>query len=139
MQSEITYYLYIPNAPNPFGITTAAGPPDSSGYEQQCAFKWLIRRTDTPVIPPTSVLPWSTLLPGAQPTSLANVKTATTQIQVVANQLFQLKVLHSSPYWTIQIAAVAVSDATHKIALGKVPLGNSTYSLVQQFTVPINN
>ena len=137
MQSEITYYLYIPNAANAYGIVTPADghAPDSTGYEQQCPCKWLLRRVDLPAAPPMTMLGWSSLLPSTQPTSLAS----TSQIQVVANQLFQLKVLASGPLWTIQLGAVAVADATHKIALGSLPLGQSSYTLVEQFTVPINN
>jgi prepilin-type N-terminal cleavage/methylation domain-containing protein len=139
MQSEITYYLYVPNAPNPYGVATSPGAADGTGYEQQCAFKWLIRRVDTPANPPTTLMSWATLLPSAQPTSLATVKTATSQIQVIANQMFQFKVLKSTPYWSIQLSAAAVADATRKISLGRVPLANSSYTLVQQFTVPVNN
>jgi type II secretory pathway pseudopilin PulG len=135
LASEITYYLVIPTAPNAYGMTCTAGLKDSAGYEQQDPFKWLIRRVDPPpTAAPAVVSPlWLTWL--TQPSSMASTAT----IQVVADQMFQFRVLAAAPVWNIQISAVAVSDATHQISVGSVPLEGSKFDLVEQFCVPANN
>jgi hypothetical protein len=141
MESEITYYLYVPNAPNRYGIVTPADghPADGQGYEQQCAFKWLFRRVDHPAAAPTAVLPWLNLVPGPQPTSLMSLNNPTSKIQVIASQLLGFKVLKAAPLWTIELSSVAVADATHKSKLGFIPLAKSSYTVVEQFTVMTNN
>ncbi len=140
MQSEITYYLYIPNASNPYGVVTPKdGHLSDHGYEQQCAFKWLFRRVDSFSTPPTSVQAWSSLLPAAPPTTMGGFSTATSNTQLIANQMLEFRVLKAAPLWTIQLSAVAVADATRRAALGQIPLASSSFTLTQQFTVPVNN
>lgn len=132
-QSQITYYLIIPNAANSYGITASNGPADAAGYEQQDPFKWLVRRVDKPA-PTTIPTNWTDFF-ATQP----SVASQTAALQVVADQILQFRVLHSAPTWSLQISAVAISDAQRQIAVGRVPLGNSPFTLVEQFAVPANN
>ena len=132
---EVTYYLVIPNAPNSYGITCSVGSPDSASYEQQCPFKWLIRLVNNaPTGAPQAVsTSWATWL--TQPSSLSSSST----FQVVADQMFQFRVLSTAPLWSIQMSAVAISDASHKVGIGSTALEQSPFTLVEQFTVPTNN
>jgi hypothetical protein len=130
--AQITYYLVVPNAPK--ATSCVAGAPDASGYEQQCPFKWLIRRVDpAPAPPPTIASSWTTFL--TRPTAIIQ----TPARQVVADQLLQFRVFSAAPTWTIRLSAVAVSEATRQITLGSVPLSQSKYTLVEQFSIPAHN
>lgn len=132
--AQITFYLVVPNAVK--ANSCLAGPPDPSGYEQQCPYKWLIRRVDpVPAPPPDPAVPatWTTWL--TRPSSLL----ATPTLQVVADQLLEFRVLSTPPTWTIRLSAVAVTEATRQLKLGSVPLSQSKFTMVEQFTVPAHN
>ncbi len=134
MASQITWYLVIPASANPYHLTPGPGPPDAAGYEQQHPCKWLMRRVD-PVTPGPALDPnWQTWL--VQPTAVV----ATPTREVVADQLLSFRVVPSpAPRWTLELSAVAIADATRQLAVGTVPLGNSTFTLVERFAVPAGN
>lgn len=135
IQSQITYYLVIPNAPNPDGAAIGAGPPDPNGYEQQHPFKWLIRRVDPPPgsVPQVVDPNWTSWLTRPSSTTLGPSQ------RVIANQLLGFRVLQSAPLWTVELSAVGVTEARRKLALGSVPLASSPYTIVQRFSLEAHN
>lgn len=146
---QITYFLIIPSAANGLGFTPTSGAPDSAGYEQQDPCKWLIRRVDSPVpaASPQTLLPnWKSvfgapLRPGStvngSPTPLTGATSATQRL--VANQIFQFRVLKTAPTWNLQISAVMIKDAQRQVAIGSIPLNPSIYTVVEQCGITANN
>lgn len=132
--AQITYYLVIPDP-----SLSSAGPADAAGYEQQCPYKWLIRRVDSSLPTPTppndfAVNPaWTSWLTaptgGSWPAGH----------EIVAEQMFQFRVLSSPPLWTVQMSAVAVEDARRQLAVGRVSLVGTKFTVSQQVSVPAQN
>ena len=139
LTGEVTYSLFVPQNVNTLYSATFPGVADALGYEEACPYKWLVRRQDPvpAVVPPNpeSVIPgtWTTayLL---RPASKA--PTATTQ---VVSTLLGFRVLASGSHWQFELKACAVEDARHKLPLGTAPLGSSSYTIVQRFSVPVHN
>ncbi|MBT9584314.1 hypothetical protein IV102_13310 [bacterium] len=118
----VTYYLAV--AP---GIVQAFAP-DAAGYEDQCPFKWLIRKNEAASQVPPNWLQGSVI---EQPTSLWR----DTQRKVVATDLLQLRIRRTPPTWEIEVSAVAIADARRKSALGAQPLSGSVFVIVHRFGV----
>lgn len=146
---QVTYFLIIPSSADGLGFTPTSGPADSAGYEQQDPCKWLIRRVDSPVPAgsPQTLLPnWKSvfgapLRPGStvdgSPTPLVGATAATQRL--LANQIFQFRVLKTAPTWSLQISAVMVKDAQRQVAIGSIPLNPSIYTVVEQCGITANN
>lgn len=137
MTAEITYGLFVPQNVNSKYSYTFNGVADADGYEQGCPFKWLLRRQD-----PVAAAPPDPTIPANWTTTFLNRPSVTVPgagQQIVATQLLGFRVLASGPVWQIELKAVAVEDAAHTIGIGPTALGNSTYTLVQQFTIAGHN
>lgn len=127
LPAQVTYYLVVPNPPG----EVSAGPPDGQGYEQQDPYKWLIRRVD----PGGNVLntAWNAWL--TRPTSTVLGPNQS----LISNRLLGFRVISDGPKWTLELSAVAIKDARHRSALGATPLRNSTYTLIDRFSVRSQN
>ena len=137
MSAEITYGLFVPQNVNNMFSYTFPGVADADGYEQGCPFKWLLRRQD-----PVAAIPPDPTIPVNWTTTFLNRPALTVPAagqQVVAHQLLGFRVLASGPVWQIELKAVAVEDAAHTIGVGPTALGNTSYTLVQQFTIAGHN
>lgn len=136
---EVTYALFVPQNVQTLYGSAFPGVADSDGYEQACPYKWLVRRLDpvpVPVPPATeSAIPsnWTTTFL-TRPSS----RTPTGTTQVVAT-LLGFRILTSGAFWQFEIKACAVDDARRRLPLGIAPLGQSEFTLVQRFSVPIHN
>lgn len=136
-----TYYLAVStNVAADTGLSPTFAP-DASGYEDQCAYKWLIRRETAAPAP---------IAPGQPPAVPANwfgptvieIPSAAWQEpgrRVVARNLLQFRVLHGPPLWELSLTAVAVEDARRKLALGSVPLSQTPYALTHRISVLARN
>lgn len=131
LQTQVTYYLVVPSTPPPNGVSVTGGPADAHGYEQQNPFKWLIRRVDTGVSGFNAgwnswlIQPASPLLPAGQ--------------TLVAERMLGFRILRTGPLWSIELSAVALRDAQKHIALGRVPLASSAYTITERFGIRTNN
>ena len=136
----VTYYLAIP--PN---VDSLAGTPqvmgaDGQGYEDQCPFKWLVRKQEpAPLLAPPAVgtgLPPNWILNHLeQPTSLWREP----QRQVVSAEMLQFRILHGPPQWDIELRAAARDEARKNLALGQTPLSPTRFCLRQRITVITRN
>ncbi|MFN8606667.1 MAG: prepilin-type N-terminal cleavage/methylation domain-containing protein [Vulcanimicrobiota bacterium] len=131
----VTYYLAVP--------TSLAGPSfaaDAQGYEDQCPFKWLVRKQ---TVAPAAA-------PGGLPAVPANwlkgseIDTPTSfwrqpDKRVVASNLLQFRVVKGPPTWEITLTAVAIADARRQLALGGVPLSPTVYAITHQVGVVAKN
>ncbi len=129
LPQQVTYWLVIPNGPNPEGLNASAGPPDARGYEQQYPDKWLMRRVDPAPSPPSLDSSWTTWL--VRPTVLDS--------KVVATRLLNFRVLQAGPVWSLELRATSILDARRNLALGSVPLAESVYTVTQQFSLTVHN
>lgn len=131
----VTYYLAVPAQVNAEAGVPQSFAPDSAGYEDQCAFKWLIRKEEL-VVPPAG-LPANWLQGGVVevPTFLWREPMR----EVVATQLLQFRVLQGPPTWELSVTAVAIGDARRNIGLGGVPLSSTPYAIVHRFGVVAKN
>ena len=139
MTAEITYALFVPVNVNTLYGHTFAGVADANGYEQGCPFKWLVRRQDPA---PAALPPADPQIPATWTTTLLQRPATTVPAanqQVVATQLLGFRVLGSGGMWQIELKAVAIEDASRHIGIGPSALGNTTYTIVQMFTVPAHN
>ena len=136
----VTYYLAVPA-----NVSALSGLPqnfwvDAQGYEDQCAYKWLIRKeTAAPAA-----------APGGLPAVPANwltgpeIETPTTfwrnpDKRVVASNLLQFRVLKGPPTWEVTLTAVAIADARRQIALGSVPLSSTAFAITHQVGLVAKN
>lgn len=136
----VTYYLAVPSNVNALSGLTQQFAPDSQGYEDQCAYKWLIRKETAA---PAAV-------PGGLPAVPANwlsgpeIENPTSfwrnpDKRVVASNLLQFRVLKGPPTWEVTLTAVALADARRQIALGGVPLSPTTFAITHQVGLVAKN
>ena len=131
----VTYYLAVSTTLGP--QTFAA---DAQGYEDQCPYKWLVRKERAA---PAAV-------PGGLPAVPANwltgseIETPTSfwrqpEKRVVASNLLQFRVIKGPPTWEITLTAVAIADARRQIALGGVPLSPTKFAITHQVGIIAKN
>ena len=113
---------------------------DAEGYEEQCPWKWLIRKqSDAPaaIFPDTlSAIPAGWLAGQLeQPTILWKEP----QRRVVAQNLLQFRVLQGPPMWEIRLTAVSLDEASRELALGQVPLSQHRTCLTYRVSVLAHN
>lgn len=136
----VTYYLAAPS-----NLTQLTGlnhnfVADSQGYEDQCAYKWLIRRESDAI--PAGPNRLSEVPPNWLTSGVIEVPTQMwrePQRRVVASNLLQFRVLQGPPMWEIRLTAVAVDDARRKLNLGSVPLSGTVYTLTHRVAVVAQN
>lgn len=136
----VTYYLAVPTDLSQRTGLDHSFAPDAQGYEQQCAYKWLIRReTNAASAGPNrlSEVPPNWLTSGVieVPTQMWREP----ERRVVAANLLQFRVLQGPPLWEIRLTAVAVDDARRKLSLGSVPLSETVYTLTHRVAVVAQN
>lgn len=135
MDRLVTYYLAVSTTVPPQVFAA-----DSQGYEDQCPFKWLVRKEEA--APPAA--------PGGLPAVPANwlkgseIETPTSfwrqpDKRVVASNLLQFRVLKGPPTWEITLTAVAIADARRQLALGGVPLSSTVYAITHQVGIVAKN
>lgn len=130
MDRLVTYYLAVPAQ-----VDSLAGLPqtfvgDAQGHEQQCGYKWLVRReSPAPAGSPglLAAIPanWFGLGVVEVPTQLWREP----HRKVVAINLLQFRVTEQGPIWEVTLTAVALEDARRKLALGSVPLAGTRYAI----------
>lgn len=141
LQRLVTYYLAVPsNVDAQTGLTHTFAA-DADGYEDQCAYKWLIRKEEDAPAPAGP-----DQQPEVPPNWLASgVIEIPTQLwqepgrRVVALNLLQMRVEQGPPLWQIRLTAVAVADARRKLAMGSVHLAPTTYAISAQVGVLAKN
>jgi hypothetical protein len=137
----VTYYLAVPSQVASLSGLSPVFAADAEGYEDQCAYKWLIRKEEaSPGAPLSGGLPEvpSNWLQGSV------IETPTTfwrtpDRRVVASNLLQFRVRQGPPQWEITVTAVALGDARRKIALGGVPLSATAYAITHRIGIIAKN
>lgn len=136
----VTYYLAVPTNVNTLSGLSQQFAADAQGYEDQCAYKWLIRKE--------RAAPGAA--PGGLPAVPANwltgpeIETPTAfwrdaGRRVVASNLLQFRVLKGPPTWEVTLTAVALADARRQIALGAVPLSPTVFAITHQIGLVAKN